>query len=149
MDYVAGFMFSNDKRSVALVEKLKPEFQRGKLNGIGGKIEPNESPDDAMTREFQEETGVLHFTWEHFATVNNPNGLWKVYFYKTYDDAVFRCKTTEAEEIKILPMNVLGGYKLMPNLMFLLHLALADDTILLPITFLDRSFGDAKFDRKD
>jgi 8-oxo-dGTP pyrophosphatase MutT (NUDIX family) len=29
---------------VLLIEKQKPAWQRGKLNGVGGKIEPGENP---------------------------------------------------------------------------------------------------------
>lgn len=39
--YVLGFMFSTEDRGqkVALIKKLKPKWQAGLLNGIGGKIE--------------------------------------------------------------------------------------------------------------
>ena len=39
MKYVAGFMFSEDRRLVALIRKSKPEWQKGKLNGIGEKAQ--------------------------------------------------------------------------------------------------------------
>ena len=58
MDYVAGFCFSECGGRVALIRKLKPEWQRGLLNGIGGKMEPGESLHSAMVREFEEETGA-------------------------------------------------------------------------------------------
>ncbi len=58
MDYVAGFYFSECGERVALIRKLKPEWQRGWLNGIGGKVEPGESPLSAMVREFEEEAGA-------------------------------------------------------------------------------------------
>jgi len=32
----------------------------GCWNGVGGKLEPNESPRESMLREIQEETGLLH-----------------------------------------------------------------------------------------
>lgn len=43
---------------VLLIEKLKPEWQKGKFNLPGGKIEPNESIHEAAQRELQEETGI-------------------------------------------------------------------------------------------
>ena len=43
MKYVAGFLFSNDYKYVALIKKEKPAWQKGKLNAIGGKIELGES----------------------------------------------------------------------------------------------------------
>ena len=51
-EYVVGFMFSEE------ILKNKPDWQAGRLNGVGGKVEPNEYPDQAMVREFEEETGV-------------------------------------------------------------------------------------------
>ena len=66
--YVLAFMFSPDLRQVALIRKLKPEWQAGKLNGIGGKIEADESHYDACVREFREEAG-LHTSkdsWNRF-----------------------------------------------------------------------------------
>lgn len=56
-DYVLGFMFSEGLDAVALIRKSKPAWQKGYLNGIGGKIEAGETPRAAMVREFAEETG--------------------------------------------------------------------------------------------
>ena len=43
---------------VLLVLKDKPEFQKGRLNLVGGKVEANEAPYDAAIRELKEETGL-------------------------------------------------------------------------------------------
>lgn len=59
MKYVLGFLFSGiNKDAVSLIRKAKPEWQEGKLNGLGGKIEAGETPRQAMSREFFEEAGV-------------------------------------------------------------------------------------------
>jgi 8-oxo-dGTP pyrophosphatase MutT (NUDIX family) len=55
--YVLGFMFSQDLRTVVLIEKQRPAWQKGKWNGVGGLVE-DEVLRDAMAREFAEETGV-------------------------------------------------------------------------------------------
>lgn len=46
----------------------------GKWNGVGGKINPNESPLDCMIREAQEETGLMLTQFE-------PRGIltWEIY----------------------------------------------------------------------
>ena len=54
--YVLGFAF-HPARGVVLIRKNRPEWQAGKLNGVGGKIERGELPEQAMAREFEEETG--------------------------------------------------------------------------------------------
>jgi 8-oxo-dGTP diphosphatase len=57
--FVLGFCFDFGYHNVLLIEKSRPTWQAGKLNGIGGKIEEGESPRVAMAREFQEETGGM------------------------------------------------------------------------------------------
>lgn len=81
--YCAGFAFGPDD-TVVLIQKTKPKWQAGKFNGIGGKIEPNESPAEAQVREFEEETGVKITNWKLFATVIYPEAT--VYFHKTTID---------------------------------------------------------------
>jgi len=56
--YVMGLCIDRSAGLVLLVEKKQPAWQAGLLNGVGGKIEDDESPDDAMRREFKEETGI-------------------------------------------------------------------------------------------
>lgn len=65
--YVVGFLFDESKQHVALIRKARPAWQYGKLNGIGGHIEKNETPLQAMRREFFEETGATVANWEFFA----------------------------------------------------------------------------------
>ena len=47
----------NSQADVLLVLKDKPEWQKGKLNLPGGKIEEGESPEQAATRELKGEAG--------------------------------------------------------------------------------------------
>lgn len=53
------------------MEKTHPEWQKGKLNGIGGKMEEGETVIGCMAREAEEETGLKtkENDWQHFATV--------------------------------------------------------------------------------
>ena len=61
--YVLGLAFT-EANSVLMVQKNRPAWQAGKLNFIGGKIDPDpdgygdEIPVAAMVREFYEETGI-------------------------------------------------------------------------------------------
>lgn len=57
IQYVTGFM-TNAAGRVCLIRKNRPAWQVGKINGIGGKVEPGEWPHQAMVREFYEETGL-------------------------------------------------------------------------------------------
>lgn len=72
--YVLGFAFDGMGR-VLLIRKTRPEWQRGFLNGVGGKIEPGESELVAMVREFEEETTIETnpLDWRHFVTLSGPD----------------------------------------------------------------------------
>lgn len=55
-EYVIVSVFRGHR--ILLVEKDRPEWQKGKLNLVGGKIEAGESVADAVIRELREETGL-------------------------------------------------------------------------------------------
>lgn len=72
-----GFLFAGN--FVLLVEKRKPSWQNGLLNGVGGKMNGYETPLDCMKREFVEETKCdWPIEWRHFATEIEP---WDAYVY--------------------------------------------------------------------
>src|SRR5688572_545883 len=121
--YVAGFLFRDIHSSlgcVALIEKQKPEWQRGLLNGIGGKIEACETPHDAMVREFQEETGAFVDDWEQFCELEGID--WKVYFFRSFAPA--EIETQEKEKVCWRYVDDLHKLRTLPNLLWLIPLAL-------------------------
>ena len=72
-EYVLGFGFDDAMERVLLIEKKKPDWQAGYLNGIGGKIEEADmSLFHAMTREFYEECGleVSFHDWSYLCAMN-------------------------------------------------------------------------------
>src|SRR6185295_19082363 len=77
--YVNGFYRSGD--SVVLFLKAKPEWQKGRFNGVGGKVESGETAVEAMVREFKEEVGHQTTTddWKH--TVSLVGNDFVVYFF--------------------------------------------------------------------
>ena len=53
--YTVGFIFDKTLTKVLLVHKERPEWQKGRVNGIGGKYEAGESAEDCISRETFEE----------------------------------------------------------------------------------------------
>jgi len=125
MKYVAGFYFDKEEKNIALVEKNRPAWQKGKLNAIGGKIENGESPAEALTREFLEETGVKVDDWEH--TVSLAGNSWEVHFFRAYGNPDL-CKTVEDEKILVYSVkDALNSTSLVPNIYWILPMSLEKD----------------------
>lgn len=83
--YTCGFMVDRAGH-IVLVEKRKPAWQAGKLNGVGGKIEINETPHACMRREWLEETGHRHDAWDHLCSLQFPEA--EVHFFRALVDAL-------------------------------------------------------------
>lgn len=129
--YVCGFMFSEDLERVVLIRKNKPDWQKGLLNGVGGKIEEGEKPHDAMAREFEEETGVKtqFCDWYYFhAETDDSTYRVKFFFYQGDVDA---CKTAEEEEIGVYDTSSIPSLPVIPNLQNIIPKAVSILTPLL------------------
>lgn len=126
--YVVGFLIDSDW-NVVLIRKNKPEFQKGFLNGVGGKIEEGEDPMRAMEREFAEEAGVIFKKWNHFATISEE-GDYEVYCFKAFvpDVKEIETKSMTSELIEVRPIKFLRVAGILPSAMWLIQIALDDNT---------------------
>ena len=132
--YVVGFCFSKDRSMMALVRKTHPEWQKGKLNGIGGHIEKSESIYQAMKREFKEEAGVIipSLSWNHKFTIVNESVGYELNVMYLFSDAVYRIRTITDEEIGLhIVEYILNPYvasnHLIKNLAWIIPLILDKD----------------------
>jgi 8-oxo-dGTP diphosphatase len=141
--FVLGFIFSKER--VLLIQKAKPEWQKGFMNGIGGKINEFEHPHVAMQRECREETGINIGTdaWHLCITMEVPNLDSKVYIFRTFQD--FRTihqvdlnRSDNPDEILCVSRlddlnnkNFLGA-DIIPNLKFIIPMLL-DKNISIPL----------------
>ena len=121
---VLGFMFSEDLKNVLLLKKSHPEWQAGQLNGVGGKLEPEDKndPHAAMAREFKEETGMLHDDWDSFCVLENEKKTWRVYIYSAVGE-ITEAKKMEDEEPIVVSVDNLPP-QIIDNLSWLIPLAL-------------------------
>jgi 8-oxo-dGTP diphosphatase len=69
--YTIGALFPPDLSRIVLIKKIKPEWQKGKYNLPGGKTKTGETPQECISREFYEETGlvVLPKEWKHIGSI--------------------------------------------------------------------------------
>jgi 8-oxo-dGTP diphosphatase len=125
--YVVGFMFSPDKQFVALIKKNRPEWQAGKLNGIGGKIEDGETPRAAMVREFQEETGVRTYNedWEIAGRIEGAEFL--VFILRAFSDRVMYVGTVTDEKVNLYITDHVSDREIVPNLTVIIPALLLPD----------------------
>lgn len=123
VEYVVGFAFDWDGR-VALIRKNRPEWQAGRLNGIGGHVEPGERPEDAMEREFWEETATRLTAWDLFVVMDFPDA--HIYFYRLLDldpRVLDGLLTTTDEQVCLVWPGDANRHLMIPNLTWLIPLA--------------------------
>lgn len=135
LNAVLGFLFDDQRQQVVLLIRNSPVVQKGKLNGVGGKIETGERPIDAMVREFREEAGVdtepSH--WQQFATMQiSPTAGGT---YEGGEIHVFKCFNTEYlkkvytatdEQIVVITVDQHANFNLVGGCRWLIPMALHD-----------------------
>jgi len=120
-NYCLGFCFPN-KSSVYLIKKKRPKWQKNKWNGIGGHIEEHENMHQAMSREFEEETGCYLRQWSHCITILMEYG--NLFIFKNEQHRSRKTiKSATDEEVKLFYINNLSHFKYMiPNLKWIIPL---------------------------
>ena len=121
-EYVAGFLFDSYLEYVVLIRKEKPAWQKGKLNGVGGKIEEGETPAQAMRREFLEETGMDVEHWNQYVTLTGEG--FTVHFFHARSHDPFLVKSTTDETVRVYEIENLSRLQTIPNLQWLIPCAL-------------------------
>lgn len=102
-NYVVGFAFDQFD-AVALIHKVKPAWQAGKWNGVGGMIEPTDpTAAYAMAREFHEETGqgIVAERWRLVGHIVESDCVVHIYTTRV---PLLRVHTTTAETVRVFPV---------------------------------------------
>jgi 8-oxo-dGTP diphosphatase len=123
--YVLGFMFNLEGDCVVLMEKKRPAFQVGMLNGVGGKVNEGETPEVAMARECLEETGIktLWDDWRHVATLASA-GHYEVEVFACRSE-VWKTARQMTDEAVYLTSTVVSHGKVVSDCRWLIPLCLA------------------------
>jgi 8-oxo-dGTP diphosphatase len=117
-----GFILSKDRKQVLLIHRQgRPaDYHSGKFNGLGGKMEPNESVSQCMEREIHEEAGIHCTSMELRGTINwtdfgpqNEDWLGFIFLITTFSGTV---KTHNEEGIlNWHPIDKLGDLPMWPG----------------------------------
>jgi 8-oxo-dGTP pyrophosphatase MutT (NUDIX family) len=104
---VVGFAFRPDLDKVVLMQKARPDWQAGQLNGVGGRVKQGEEgvPAVAMQREFLEETGCVtsSFMWDRSQTITFPNDV-MLFVYHTVLTDLHSVRSLTDETVLVLPV---------------------------------------------
>lgn len=122
--YVVAFILTPDFQFVWLIKKNKPEWQKGCLNGIGGKIESGESPIEAMIREIKEEAGVTFSSKEltdigRMIGTNNDGSEFQVHIFTGVTNQ--QLISQEEEIIDVYAVSGVKRYKHIENVPMLIE----------------------------
>lgn len=101
MKYVLGAMFDLELTRLCLILKKTPTWQAGQYNLVGGKIEDGETGNQAMVREFLEETSVETSPedWIPVVTSKGPDFTIDVFAISSEDIDFVMTTTDENVEI--------------------------------------------------
>ncbi len=123
--YVLGFLFDVSLRSVVLIRKKRPGWQKHKLNGVGGKVEAGESPHEAMVLEFREEAGVDILEWNPLCLLQGTWGRISCFFSISPD--YDKVQSITDEEVSVWEIDALELWRddVLPNIRWMIAMALS------------------------
>lgn len=118
-EYIVGLVFNPELSKLVLIEKQRPDWQKGFWNGLGGSVEANETPLQAMIRECKEESGLELYEWKQIVVqlVNNV----KVTYFATATDVASCARPLTDEALGFWFHNELP--KVISNLYWIIPLA--------------------------
>ena len=113
--FTVGFVFDPDLNHILLIHKNRPEWQKGKVNGPGGKVLDHESPYVSVSREIKEETGLAipPEEWTPIAEILRHDYscqfFGSIYPHKKEDAQTQTDEKVEWFSTHIMPKNAVGG----------------------------------------
>lgn len=123
--YTVGFVFDKGLRNVLLVGKTHPEWQNGKFNGLGGRIEEGESPIQCMVREVKEEADlfIAEAKWKEIASIEVGSEVGVIFFATEYEEDKGNAVAMTEEKVEWFPSDKLPA-NVISNVRWLVPLAI-------------------------
>lgn len=125
--YPSG-LYANGHLPVLIVEKDKPEWQKGRYNLPGGKIEDGETPQEAALRELIEEAGGIQTSSSMPNLMGVIQGSWgKVHCLQVWADPTIPLTPQESETQNIFWKSwqeIKDDPRLIPNLRVIIPMML-------------------------
>lgn len=127
--FTLGIIFSPSLEYVYLIRRDHPDSQKGKLNGVGGKVEPGETVGACMAREAVEECGYSG-KWTRFGIKEGHTLGWGAYechlYYSIMPPDAEEPHTTESQPIERIRLNDIPALReqVIPPLNLIIHSAL-------------------------
>jgi 8-oxo-dGTP diphosphatase len=115
------YVRKNGKTLMLYRNKKENDYHEGKWNGLGGKFEAGESPEECAVRELKEESGLIakSLTMKGFITFPNFDGKndWHVFLFTVEDFEGELINSPEGklewiEDEKLLELNLWEGDKI-------------------------------------
>ena len=94
---VLCYIEHNDRYLMLHRTKKKDDLNAGKWLGVGGKLEPGETPEEALVREVKEETGLTLTSYTRRGLVTFVSGEYTEYLFLFTADK-FKGSLIECEE---------------------------------------------------
>lgn len=116
------------------------DYHSGKWNGLGGKLEPDESPLEAARRELEEESGLRlpERAFRHLGVLQFPN--FKAHKSEDWLCFVFTAQVTSEQARALLPQGPEGALHWIPEADLLTLNLWAGDRLFLPFVLEPRPF---------
>jgi 8-oxo-dGTP diphosphatase len=129
---VVGFL-GDEKGRVLMLQKAKPDWQRGKWNGVGGKADPDDiNIHHTMEREWNEEVGIdVGVEWDLYAVWSNRHI--EIFFFRAtvpdLDAFEFPAFNDVGEKLEVFERDGVTRIPTLPNINWLLPLAFTDYSV--------------------
>lgn len=127
--YVLALLLTPDRGHVVLARKTRPAWQAGRVNALGGKLLPGETPAAAARREVREEAGVDIADWEEVLVWDDP--VYRMHVMRAEHELAAMARTAEDQEVFLAPVAALPE-NVIDNLRWIIPLAL-DRAVRLPL----------------